>query len=143
MKPQLCLTAAALLLLAACGSGPRKNAGNAPTESETAAAVPNTRTAKAAQYPADSVLHLRGRVVMAHEVRSFVPEGDTAEYWIVDRSGALEREYDRVTGGQKNGAPAEAELKARYKGPSDEGFAAEYEGVFEVVELISVEKAEE
>ena len=92
---------------------------------------------------ADSVMLLRGRVVMAHEVRSFVPEGDTVEYWIVDRSGALEREYDRVTGGQKNGSPAEAELKVRYKGPSDEGFAAEYEGVFEVVELVSIGKAEE
>ena len=92
---------------------------------------------------ADSVMLLRGRVVMAHEVHSFVPEGDTVEYWIVDRSGALEREYDRVTGGQKNGSPAEAELKVRYKGPSDEGFAAEYEGVFEVVELVSIGKAEE
>ena len=143
MKPQLCLTAAALLLLAACGSGPRKNAGSAPTKSEAAAAVPKTRAADPAQYPADSVLHLRGRVVMAHEVRAFIPEGDTAEYWIIDRSGALEREYDRATGGQKNGTSARAELKARYKGATDEGFAAGYEGVFEVVELISVEKAEE
>lgn len=93
--------------------------------------------------PADSVAMLRGRVVFAHEVRSFIPEGDTAEYWIVDRTGALEREYDRVTGGQKNGKPVRVELKARCKGPSDEGFAAEYKGVLEVVELLSVEKAEE
>lgn len=91
---------------------------------------------------ADSVALLRGRIVLAHEVRSFVPEGDTTEYWIVDRSGALEREYDRVTGGKKNGSPARVELKLRYKGPSDEGFAAEYAGVFEVVEVISVEKEE-
>ena len=27
---------------------------------------------------------LRGRVVVAHEVRSFVPEGDTTEYWLRD-----------------------------------------------------------
>lgn len=91
---------------------------------------------------ADSVVLLRGQVVLAHEVRAFVPQGDTTEYWIVDRSGALERAYDSVTGGQKNGIPAHVELKVRYTGPSDEGFAAEYEGVFEVVEVLSVEKAE-
>ena len=142
MKPQLCLTAAALLLLAACGPGHPKSAGNKTPGTPVADTAP-TPTAATARFRVDSVVHLRGRVVMAHEVRSFIPEGDTAEYWIVDRSGALEREYDRVTGGQKNGSPAEAELKVRYKGPSDEGFAAEYEGVFEVVELVSIGKAEE
>ncbi len=105
--------------------------------------VSGTAVAATARFHVDSVVQLRGRVVMAHEVRSFIPEGDTVEYWIIDRSGALEREYDRATGGQKNGTPARAELKARYKGATDEGFAAGYEGVFEVVELVSVEKAEE
>ena len=105
--------------------------------------VSGTAVAATARFHVDSVVQLRGRVVMAHEVRSFIPEGDTVEYWIVDRSGALEREYDRATGGQKNGMPARVELKARYKGATDEGFAAGYEGVFEVVELVSVEKAEE
>ena len=92
---------------------------------------------------ADSVAMLRGRVVMAHEVRAFIPEGDTVEYWIVDRCGALEREYNRVTGGIMNGRPVQAELKLRYKGYSDEGFAAEYKGVFEVLEVLSVKQAAE
>ena len=105
--------------------------------------VSGTAVAATARFHVDSVVQLRGRVVMAHEVRSFIPEGDTVEYWIIDRSGALEREYDRATGGQKHGTPARAERKARYKGATDEGFAAGYEGVFEVVELVSVEKAEE
>lgn len=138
------LAAAALLLLAACGSGRPKSSETG--ESGTAvASTPPTETAVTAaiRFHVDSVSLLRGRVVLAHEVRAFIPEGDTVEYWIVDRSGALERAYDRVTDGQKNGKPAWAELKVRYKGPSDEGFAADYEGVFEVEEVLSVEKTEE
>ncbi len=133
---RMLFAAAAVTLFAACGTAQRRGAANASPESAEAAG--NTQN-----YPIDSLVTLRGRVVLAHEVRAFTPEGDTTEYWIVDRSGALERAYDRVTGGQKNGKPAWAGLKVRYKGPSDEGFAAEYEGVFEVEEVISVDKAEE
>ena len=138
------LAAAALLFLTACGSG-RPKSSEAGESGTAVASTPPTATAVAAtaRFHVDSVVQLRGRVVLAHEVRAFIPEGDTVEYWIVDRSGALERAYDRATGGQKNGKPAWAELKVRYKGPSDEGFAADYTGVFEVVELVSVEKAEE
>lgn len=127
---QTLFAATFVLLLTACGAGSRR------------AAEVQTPEPAAAAYAIDSMVSLRGSVVMAHEVRSFTPEGDTTEYWIVDRSGALERAYDSVTGGQKNGKPAHAELKARYTGPSDEGFAADYEGVFEVVEVLSVGKAE-
>lgn len=85
---------------------------------------------------------LRGRVVVAHEVRSFVPEGDTTEYWLRDRSGALEREYDRVSGGARDGRPVEAELRLRYAGRDDEGFAAQYDGVYEVEEIRSMQRIE-
>lgn len=85
---------------------------------------------------------LRGRVVVAHEVRSFVPEGDTTEYWLRDRSGALEREYNRVSGGAHDGRPVEAELRLRYAGRDDEGFAAQYEGVYEVEEIRSMRRIE-
>ena len=138
------LTAAAALLLAACGPGRPKSPGDKDSGTAVANTAPTATPAPAtARFRVDSVVHLRGRVVLGHEVRAFIPEGDTVEYWIVDRSGALEREYDRKTGGQKNGMPARVELKARYKGPSDEGFAADYEGVFDVVEILSVEKDEE
>lgn len=143
IRPGGILLTAAALLLAACGPDRPKSSRNTAAE-PSALNVAATETAPAtARFRVDSIVHLRGRVVLGHEVRAFIPEGDTVEYWIVDRSGALEREYDRKTGGQKNGMPARVELKARYKGPSDEGFAADYEGIFEVVEILSVEKDEE
>ena len=83
---------------------------------------------------------IRGRVVFSHEVRAFTPEGDTTEYWLQDRGGVLEEAYDRLTGGVKNGTPVRAELRVRYLGPSDEGFAAEYAGVYRVMEIIRLER---
>ena len=137
------LTAAAALHLAACGPDRPKSSRNTAAE-PSAPNVAATETAPAtARFRVDSIVHLRGRVVLGHEVRAFIPEGDTVEYWIIDRSGALEREYDSITGGLKNGTPLEAELKLHYKGYSDEGFAADYAGIFEVVEVISVGKSAE
>lgn len=89
---------------------------------------------------ADSTAVIRGHVVLAHEVRAFTPEGDTTEYWLQDQGGALEEAYDRLTGGAKNGTPVRAELRVRYLGPLDEGFAAEYAGVYRVMEVIRLER---
>ena len=63
------LVAATLaLLLTACGAGPRR-AAEAPAPEAAAAST-------TAAYAIDSVVSLRGRVVLAHEVRAFIPEGD-------------------------------------------------------------------
>lgn len=132
------LTASVAMLLAACGSAQRRGAATP----DTAHTTPATATTASAvdTYPVDSLITLRGRLVVAHEVRAFTPEGDTTEYWVVDPSGALEHQYDRVSGGSTSGMPLRAELELRYKGPSDEGFAAEYAGVFEVVGIRSMER---
>ena len=132
---RMLLAASVAMLLAACGSAQRRVAA-------TSEAAPSTPAATAATnaFTVDSLITLRGRLVVAHEVRAFTPEGDTTEYWVVDPSGALEREYDRVSGGATDGMPLRAELKLRYKGPSDEGFAVEYAGVFEVVGIRSMER---
>lgn len=131
---QRILAGALVAFVAACGSA-RQREGAASSAAAGAAGT--------GAYRIDSLVTLRGCVVCAHEVRAFTPENDTTEYWIVDRTGALEREYDRVTGGRMNGHPARIVAKMRYKGASDEGFAAQYAGLFEVEELLSVEKAGE
>ncbi len=81
---------------------------------------------------------VKGRLIIGHEVRSFMADNDTCEYWVIDRTGRLAAEYDRVTGGVKNGRVVEAELEVRDTGPRDEGFAAEYTGVYEVTKVVSL-----
>lgn len=81
---------------------------------------------------------LSGTVCIGHEVRSFKPDGMELEYWIVDKSGKLTELYDKATDGVKNGKPLHATLKLEYNGKWDDGFAAEYPGVYIVKEVISV-----
>lgn len=85
---------------------------------------------------------LSGILTIGHEVRSFKPEGSDDEFWIVDKTGKLSDEYDKVTGGIKNGKPVYAILKLEYHGKWDDGFAAEYSGVYFVKEIIVIKAVE-
>lgn len=88
----------------------------------------------------DSISVVTGKLVIGHEARSFVIDGDSAEYWFIDRSGTVQQEYERIVpDGIKNYTPVRVEMKVKYLGKSDEGFAAEYDGVYEVLELLKME----
>ena len=87
----------------------------------------------------DSVITCSGRLVMGHEACSFTPDGDTLSYWVVDRSGELEQRYkEALPAGAQPYTPVSAELKVKKTGPSSEGFAADYDGVVEVQQIIRV-----
>lgn len=88
----------------------------------------------------DELYTLSGIVRIGHEVRSFKPDGCDDEYWIVDKTGKLNDVYDKVTKGMKNGKPVHAKLKLEYNGIWDDGFAADYAGVYFVREVLSVDK---
>lgn len=91
----------------------------------------------------DSVMTVSGQLVIGHEVRSFMPDGDTLVYWLIDRSGTLKALYDSAVGiDAEPYTPVRAELKIIDKGLSDEGFSADYDGVYEVVEIISMGEKE-
>ena len=86
-----------------------------------------------------------GTLVFAHETRSFTPSGSPVSYWVVDKTGKLSEDYDRLTGGVKNGTPVYAELEVVDMGKSDEGFAKSYESVYQVVKIngLSLSKGDE
>lgn len=86
----------------------------------------------------DVLYTMKGVMCMAHEVRSFIPDGSDDEYWIVDKTGRLEELYDKVTGGQKSGEPVNAILRLEYNGKWDTGFAEDYDGVFFVREIVEM-----
>ncbi|HIZ91506.1 MAG TPA: hypothetical protein H9807_05260 [Candidatus Bacteroides merdavium] len=87
----------------------------------------------------DSVIICSGRLVMGHESYAFVPDGDTLAYWVVDRSGDLKKYYEEALPADAEPyTPVSAELKVKMMGPSSEGFAADYDGVVEIQEIIRV-----
>lgn len=113
----------------------------APLFDEGSIVFSDTDTAKAnGEMSTDELFTLKGTVTIGHEVRAFKPEGSNDEYWIVDKTGSLEDLYDKTTKGQKNGSPVKAVLKLEYNGKWDDGFAAEYSGVFFVREIVSLNK---
>ncbi|MDY4552038.1 MAG: hypothetical protein SPD54_09555 [Parabacteroides sp.] len=59
---------------------------------------------------------------------------------MVEKSGELYQAYDKVTGGMKNGTTVWAELQVEDMGKSQEGFAADYQGVLRVHKVISIAK---
>lgn len=86
----------------------------------------------------DVLYTMTGTVCIGHEVRSFRPEGSDEEFWIVDKTGTLVSKYDKLTNGVKNGKPVEATLRMEYNGKWDDGFAADYSGVFFVREIVDM-----
>ena len=112
------------LWLAACRPAAQKQEGS--VQQETSAV-------------SDSVVTCSGRLVMGHEAYSFTPDGDTLSYWVVDRSGELKKRYEEaLPADAKPYTPVSAELKVKMMGPSSEGFAADYDGVVEVLQIIRV-----
>lgn len=96
----------------------------------------NQKTIPAAVLtPAKKLLSVRGELVIGHEVRSFKAEGDSADYWIVDETGELMQKYDDMTKGVKNGKPVYVELEVIDMGKADDGFAADYEGVYQIMKI--------
>lgn len=87
----------------------------------------------------DSVQVLHGQLIMGHEAYSFTPDADTVAYWIIDKSGKLKKRYEAaLPSGEKNYTAIPTRLKVRILGPTSEGFAAEYAGVMEVMEISGV-----
>lgn len=86
----------------------------------------------------DELFTLKGTLTIGHEVRSFKPEGSNDEYWIVDKTDSLNDIYDKASKGHKNGKPMQAVLKVEYNGKWEDGFAADYSGVFFVREVICI-----
>ncbi len=80
-----------------------------------------------------------GRLVMGHEVRAFVENGQNKEYWIIDKSGCLYKQYSQIVPIEKGSCiPVNAELKVKELPKMEEGFGAEYDGAYEVIEIISL-----
>lgn len=88
------------------------------------------------KYSKDELYTLKGSLTIGHEVRSFRPENDKNEYWIVDKTGILNDFYDKATKGNKKGDPLQVTLKVEYNGKWNDGFAADYAGVFFVRQII-------
>lgn len=80
-----------------------------------------------------------GRLIIGHEVSSFTADGDTLEYWVDDTTGLLQEMYFQVVGEDaKPYTPVKVTLQVTDCGKAEEGFAAEYDGVYRVEQIIDL-----
>ena len=80
-----------------------------------------------------------GTLRIGHEVRSFTDNTDNKEYWVIDKTGNLTKAYNETIKPQiAKYQPLQARLKVKELGKLQDGFAAEYDGTYEVQEIISI-----
>lgn len=131
-KGILILLSASMIVLPSCLSRNKRVAESAgSTENVTA-------------VPEDNIILVKGKLVIGHEVRMFSSLEARTEYWITDKSGELRDKYYEIAGPDVAPyTPVYAELKVKDLGKSDDGFAADYAGVYEVVEIVKMAPWEE
>ena len=79
---------------------------------------------------------LEGQLTLGHEVRTFKPCGSDKTFWVSDKTGKLKEFYSKLTVGKKPYTPIFIEIEVKDKGKAKEGFPAEYESVYEVVNVL-------
>jgi len=79
---------------------------------------------------------LKGQLTLGHEVRTFKPCGSDKTFWVSDKTGKLIELYSKLTVGKKPYTPIFTEIEVKDKGKAKEGFPAEYESVYEVVNVL-------
>ncbi len=84
---------------------------------------------------------IKGLVTFGHEVHTFEPCGTSKIYWISNRANSeLAKAYNKKLGSQSTPyTPLMAELIVKKSDKAPDGFAKQYDGVIEVIEVKSVE----
>jgi hypothetical protein len=79
---------------------------------------------------------LEGQLTLGHEVRTFKPCGSDKTFWVSDKTGKIKDLYSKLTTGKKPYTPIFVEIEVQDKGKAKEGFPADYESVYEVVNVL-------
>ena len=86
--------------------------------------------------PEQKSITLKGQLILGHEANTFKPCDNDKTFWVIDKTGKLKELYNKLTAGQKPYTPIFTEIEVMDKGRAKEGFPAEYESVYEVVNVL-------
>lgn len=86
--------------------------------------------------PSSSIL--KGHYIYGHEVRSFSPCGSAKKFWIIDKTEELKNRYERAIEQQGQDTAIFVEIEIIDKGKANDGFARNYESVYEVVKILNI-----
>ena len=89
-----------------------------------------------------NIKHLKGQLVWGHETRTFKPCGSDKTFWISDETGKIKELYGELTNNIKPYSSIFVEIEIKDMGKAKEGFPANYEGVYNVVNVKQARKME-
>lgn len=84
-----------------------------------------------------------GKLTLGHEASSFVPCGEDNVFWVIDNTASLENEYEVLTEGLEPYTPVFVRVSVIDRGQASDGFAKDYDGVYEIVNLIEMKLLDE
>lgn len=85
---------------------------------------------------------LEGAFIYGHEVRSFTPCGSDKQFWVLDKTEQLKNRYEELTANQDAYTPIFVEIEVVDQGKAEDGFAADYDGVYEVIKVLKIKESE-
>lgn len=77
-----------------------------------------------------------GKLTLGHEANEFKPCRSTNAFWVMDKTGKLKNLYSQFTKNKKAYAPIFVEIEIIDKGKAEDGYAAEYESTYEVINIL-------
>lgn len=84
----------------------------------------------------NSAKTLKGKLTLGHEANSFKPCGSDTIFWILDKTGKLKNLYANLTKNKKAYTPIFVEIEIIDKGKAEDGFPAEYDSTYEVINIL-------
>lgn len=81
-----------------------------------------------------------GELIIGHEANVFTPCKSDKEFWVMDQTGKLGALYNELNENEKPYTPIFAEIEIIDKGKAKEGFAANYDGVYDIIGVIQTSK---
>lgn len=88
-------------------------------------------------------LQVIGKLTLGDEASSFVPCGEEKVFWIIDNTSSLEREYEDLTENLESYTPVFVRVDVIDRGEAASGFTKDYDGVYEIVNLIEMKLLDE
>ena len=96
------------------------------------------RTQSKAQRADTASATVKGKLILGYEGRSFQPCDSDKVFYVIDRTGEMEEIYNELIKGQKLYTPVFAEVEVVEKPKSLAEFAADYDGLYEIVKFHTI-----
>ena len=85
----------------------------------------------------------KGKIILGLEGNSFQPCDNDKVFYVIDRTGTLEKNYNEIVEGKPKFTPVYAEVEVVEKPSSSQPYAVDYAGIYEITKFLSIRNSTE